>query len=531
MLVWASAAFAALILNRVLEKFAPAFDMSLSILLTGLSGAVALGGGRSANTDSGAGGSDGGGVGGVAKKLLRLLPREHAITVATYMFTMLLLLLLARIEMRMIEPISAYIGPSLWKWADPEVTAHWLLLAVLLVFLFLMIWRIDINRFSLNGMYRNRLARAFLGAARPERAPDPFSGFDAADNIRLHKLAEKPAGEPACLYPVINVALNVTASENLAWQERKAEPFIFSPLYCGSILLDADPTRRHEARQGAFIGTGAYGGRESDLAMEGTGVSLATAMSISGAAASPNMGYHSSAATAFLMTLFNVRLGAWMANPAVANAKRSRVKDSQPANAMRALLSELAGSTDDRGRDIYLSDGGHFENLGLYEMLRRGCPFIMVSDAGCDPDCGFTDLGNAVRKAKIDLNVDVHFTTMKIRKRGDEQAGQLAYALGEITYPRRADEARTARRRKGKILYLKPCYFDEETLPRDVVSYARLNGAFPHETTADQFFSESQFESYRRLGYMLALGLGSQQARYDTVEDFFTEVERKLTKA
>jgi hypothetical protein len=528
MLAWAAAAIAALLGNMLLAKFASGYDMSLSSLLAALTGAVALGGGRSSQTQSGAAAGSGGGGGKAAEKLFRLLPREMAITVATFLFAMLLLLLLARLEMRMIDPIAVRIAPVLPKWMDANVMAHWLLLAVLLIFLLVMIWRIDINRFSLNGMYRNRLARAFLGAARPERAPDPFTGFDAADNIRLHKLAEKPADEPACLYPVINVALNVTASENLAWQERKAEPFIFSPLYCGSILLDADPVRRHEDRQGAFIATADYGGRESDLAMEGTGVSLATAMSISGAAASPNMGYHSSAATAFLMTLFNVRLGAWMANPAVANEKRTRVRDSQPANALQALLSELAGSTDDRGRDIYLSDGGHFENLGLYEMLRRGCPFILVSDAGCDPDCGFADLGNAVRKAKIDLNVDIEFTTMKIRKRGDDKAGQLAYALGDITYPRRADESPRARRRKGQIVYLKPSYFDEEKLPRDVVSYAKLNGTFPHETTADQFFSESQFESYRKLGYTLALGLGARSARYDNVEDFFAAIERRL---
>jgi hypothetical protein len=68
-------------------------------------------------------------------------------------------------------------------------------------------------------------------------------------------------------------------------------------------------------------------------------------------------------------------------------------------------LKELAGATTDDGPWIYLSDGGHFENLGLYEMVRRRCRFIVVSDAGCDPQCSFEDLGNAVRKIYIDFGV------------------------------------------------------------------------------------------------------------------------------
>jgi hypothetical protein len=471
----------------------------------------------------------------VAKRL----PTEAVVAIATALFAMLLLLLLARIEMRAAAPIAGWLAPAIQAlgaqgWLDDNVAAHLALFALFGLFLWVMILRIDINRFSLNGLYRNRLARGFLGAARLDRKPDPFTGFDGEDNIRLHKLAEKPDGEGARLYPVINVALNVTSTENLAWQERKAEPFIFSPLYCGSILLDEDASIRHEERRGAFIDSASYGGREPDLAMEGTGVSLATAMSISGAAASPNMGYHSSAATAFLMTLFNVRLGAWMNNPAVVNAKGAGVANSKSVNALRAILSELAGTTDDRGRDVYLSDGGHFENLGLYEMLRRGCRYILVSDAGCDPQCDFTDLGNAVRKAKIDLNVDISFKEMKVRRRRDEQDGrdtdedQAAFAIGKIVYPHRDGDDPEAPPREGILIYLKSSYFAEDKLPPDVVAYAKLNKTFPHETTADQFFSESQFESYRKLGYQLGLTIGSENGEYKTMNAFFAEAARNL---
>ncbi|HYD11430.1 MAG TPA: hypothetical protein VEC11_01135 [Allosphingosinicella sp.] len=518
MLLWALAATAALLLNLLLERYLASYDMSLAGLLTIVTGMISLIGGKSGESDSGAGG-------GAVAAVRRRLSAETTITVATILFAMLLLLLLARVEIWAIQPIAEGIKPWLSEWMDARVMAHWVLAGALLVFLRLMIWRIDINRFSLNGLYRNRLARAFLGAVRIDRHPDPFTGFDAQDNVRLHRLKERDEGEALRLYPVINVALNVTATENLAWQERKAEPFVFTPLYSGSIFLDADARRPHEDRRGAFVASADYGGRESDLAMPGTGVSLATAMSISGAAASPNMGYHSSAATAFLMTLFNVRLGAWMSNPAVANAPDSRVQDAAPANALLALLSELAGTTHDRGRDIYLSDGGHFENLGLYEMLRRGCPYIVVSDAGCDPECKFADLGNAVRKAKIDLNVDIHFAPMKIRRRGDDlENGQLAWAIGDVTYPRQPDEPDDTPRRTGKILYLKPSYFNEDELPRDIVAYARMNATFPHETTADQFFSESQFESYRKLGFELASALGGGR-RFTSLKALFEALE------
>jgi len=246
-------------------------------------------------------------------------------------------------------------------------------------------------------------------------------------------------------------------------------------------------------RTGAFVASSIYGGREPDLALGDTiGVTLATAMSISGAAATPNMGYNSSPATAFLMTLFNVRLGAWLPNPAMTESLGAGIGRSGPANSISALSAELSGTTHDRGPDVYLSDGGHFENLGLYEMIRRRCRYILVSDAGADPTCTFDDLGNAVRKVKIDFDVNIKFSKLHIARRDDPNKPdpQLSWALGTIDYPEEGCQ--------GWILYVKPSYFDEG-LPVDVISYARGSDTFPHESTSDQFFSESQFESYRRL--------------------------------
>jgi hypothetical protein len=270
--------------------------------------------------------------------------------------------------------------------------------------------------------------------------------------------------------------------------------------------------------------------------MAGCGVSLATAVSISGAAASPNMGYHTSPATAFLMTLFNVRLGAWLPNPAQAEKMGDAIRASGPSNSLRAILRELGGATDDRGRDIYLSDGGHFENLGLYEMVRRRCRYIIVSDAGADPECAFADLGGAVRKVKIDFDVDIRFEELPISARGKDIVTQRAYALGTIEYPERryagsgpeSPEAREAR--TGRLLYIKPSYWG--ALPVDVRSYAEVSKTFPHESTADQFFSESQFESYRHLGHHFASALGGDFDARDfpgnAVEKFFDSIVDQL---
>lgn len=131
-------------------------------------------------------------------------------------------------------------------------------------------------------------------------------------------------------------------------------------------------------------------------------MSLGTAMTISGAAASPGMGYHSSPALSLLLTFFNVRLGARLGNPSYAGDRTYKLLG--PFFAAKPMIQEAFGLTSDRKRYVYLSDGGHFENLGLYEMVRRRCHLIVVSDAGCDPACGLEDLGNALRNLNVDVN-------------------------------------------------------------------------------------------------------------------------------
>lgn len=335
---------------------------------------------------------------------------------------------------------------------------------------------INVNKFSLHGYYRNRLIRAYLGASNRERRPNAMTGFDQSDNIDMCDLR---AGK---LEHVVNVALNLVHGKRLAWQERKASSFSVSRGGVGCFELGYRTPKKY-----------------------GNKISLGTAMAISGAAVSPSMGYHSSPILAFVMTLFNMRLGWWLGNPA-----REAWEDAGPKNALLTILYELFGLTDAEKDYVYLSDGGHFENLGVYEMLMRRCRTIVAIDAGCDPGMRFEDLGNLVRKARIDLGVEISFA------RRDEAAQKYAgagmtrlgltnrpqgilscpyCAVGEIRYPG-IDE-------RGALIYIKAAIHGDE--PADIWGYAVSHPDFPHETTADQFFSESQFESYRRLGQHIGL--------------------------
>ena len=318
---------------------------------------------------------------------------------------------------------------------------------------------VNINIFSLNGMYRDRLVRAYLGASNPNRHPNPFTGFDREDDVPLARLrTTRPLH-------VINVTLNLVQTTRLAWQQRKAASFTMTPLHCGS----AEAGYRDSSR---------YAG----------GITLGTAVSLSGAAASPNMGYHSSPVVGFVMTIFNARLGSWLGNPG--HAGEHTWRDAGPRSAMASLLKEALGRTSDDSGYVYVSDGGHFENLGLYEMVRRRCRFIVVLDSGCDPDFTFEDLGNALRKIRIDFGVSIEFNEAQVRAVAERKRRS---ALAIVHYGE-AD----AKTPEGLLLYVKPMLLGTEAA--DVRSYAATNPDFPHQSTSDQWFDESQTESYRLLG-------------------------------
>ena len=387
------------------------------------------------------------------------------------------------------------------SYRDPDVTMgtdalRALLLGVVgaLAALVFIPWRVNINRFSIHSFYRNRLIRAFLAASRtsdnrvlqrPER--NLFTDIDPHDNMTMHELWDRlraPRGAYWRPFHVVNMALNIVSSRNPAWQERKAEPFTVTPLHAGSGCASFDGP-------GAFQFTRSYGGAE------GYGLSLGTAMAISGAAASPNMGYHSSPAVTFLMALFNVRLGWWLPNPGAKG--KGYYTSTGPGWALGPYLAEMFGRTQDDRRFVYLSDGGHFENLGLYEMVRRRCRYIVVSDASQDKDFKFGSLGDAVRKIGIDLGIRVEMIGLDaLKKRSEERQtpGEKGpyHAMGLIHYADVDGDGVG----DGILLYIKPGLHWVESA--GVQNYASTHPTFPHESTGNQWFTESQFESYRRLG-------------------------------
>lgn len=327
---------------------------------------------------------------------------------------------------------------------------------------------VPVNRFSLHGMYRQRLVRTFLGASHADRQPNAFTGFDPTDDLRVHELADvRPL-------QVINATLNNVQDTSYGCNERKAYPFAFTPLHVGSPEV-------------GYRRSSEYG---SDGGGTATGLSLGMALAVSGAAASPAMGIYTSKARAFLLTVANARLGLWFGNP----SDRDTWRRSDPKLGVGPLVRELLGLATDHNPYVYLSDGGHFENLGLWSMVQRRCGVIIVSDAGCDPDYTFDDLSNAVRRIRLDFGIPIEFEPLDMSrlKQGD---GNSHVAVGAIRYsvvdgPEASD---------GLLLYIKATLSGDE--PVDVRNFAVRDGAFPHDSTSEQFFDEDRFESYRTLGY------------------------------
>ncbi len=335
---------------------------------------------------------------------------------------------------------------------------------------------IDINEFGQTKLYQLRLTRCYQGAARaaaqPPRSAEPLTNFDPDDDLLLTELAQKP-------YPLINCALNLVQANdnNLDWQDRKAANFVLSPLYCGFLPGRFD-----------FQAVGDVIDHELKASPTAQAMSLGTAVAISGAAANPNMGYHSSPAVSFLLTLFNVRLGWWLPN-------RRMNAAGQQAVIGNALIKEMLGQTSAHSAMVNLSDGGHFENTAVYELLRRRVRLIIACDCGADPRYQYADIAGLVRKARIDFNAEIEFVAGLDLPKLDEQR---AWALAKVRY---AGDAKA----ESYLLVIKPVLV--EGMPADVAHYASSYRNFPQQSTADQFFDEAQFESYRKLARIISAQL------------------------
>lgn len=400
---------------------------------------------------------------------------------------------------------------ALYWWADHSSAAFnigghpvtWLaLLTAALAVVY--VWFININFTSPHRHYRNKLAEAYL--IQPAKTPQPDQPFEKAVDLKLSR-----ATSPAAPYHLINAALNVPASQNPGMQGRLTDFFLFSRSFCGSPLTGYRPTTEWEA--------------------EDAHLDLGTAMAISGAAAAPQMGLGTKRRLSFWLALLNVRLGYWLRNPAQKPWKlRVGWMNKIPAwcfggtPGLSFLLKEMRGSMDEHSPWIYLSDGGHLENLGVYELLRRRCKYIVAIDGEQDGRMTFAALTTLQRLAAIDLGVkiDISLDDLRLNEQG---LSRSHFRFCRIEY---------SNKQYGYLLYVKLSLTGNEG---EFLRRYRLDEpAFPHHSTADQFFSEAQFEAYRSLGEHIGDKLflralvgerlsGSTEIK---IEDLFRELGTRL---
>jgi len=306
----------------------------------------------------------------------------------------------------------------------------------------------NVNALSLHSYYRGRLAHAYL----------PVVGDSGTDPLHF-RLADIDPDSGAPLH-LINTTLNTSSSPREKLRSRRGDSLFLSPLYCGSA---------------------ATGFRRCRDWLDGN-LSLSTAFAVSGAAVDPNTYATSSRALSFLLTLLNLRLGFWTRNPA------SERRGGWLPGWYRFMFREMTGcGLAENRQDIHLSDGGHFENLGLYELVRRRCRYIIVCDAGADPNTTLFDLGRAVQRVRADFGAEVELDVEALQ--ADQRPLRQACLNGRVRY---ADGS------SGEILYIKASLSDDPSA--DIYAYWRANPDFPNQTTTDQFFDEMQFDSYRQLG-------------------------------
>jgi hypothetical protein len=375
-----------------------------------------------------------------------------------------------------------------------DATLLYLVIAALFVLITLLL-RPNAN--SLHPLYRDHLAKAFL--FKPEQRL--IKDRDLQEERPLLSDISAVAGP----YHLINAALNVQNSKTANKRGRNADFFLFSSQFVGSKTTGYVATR--------------------DMEQIPNGLDLATAMAVSGAAASSSMGAESIKPLTPTLALLNIRLGYWLRNP-------TRVKEAGPANrsstslfarvrrrhnvfANYYFLLELFGLLNEKQKSVYLTDGGHIENLGVYELLKRRCRVIIVIDAVADQEMAFGSLNTMERYARIDLGVRIDLpwqeltnVARKISKTIDDTGDcpKLAgphCAIGEIEYPGN---------RRGVLIYVKSSLTGDEN--DYIFHYKRRYSQFPHETTLDQMFSEEQFEAYRALGFHAVYNLFDRSDRF-----------------
>jgi patatin-like phospholipase len=349
----------------------------------------------------------------------------------------------------------------------------------------------NVNSNSLHQLYRDRLGGAFL----VRRSNTTTDALEAADNFRLQDI--RPA---TCPYHLINAALNAPGSSFANRRGRNADFFLFSHRFVGSEATGYVPTPMAE--------------HATD------GLNVGTAMAISGAAAAPNMGTASLRPLSPTIAFLNVRLGHWLRHPIgiVQHTGSSRFgrwwkRKPGPVYLLKEAFFKSGATITDPTTEapissgfVFLTDGGHIENLGVYELLRRRCAVIIAVDGEADPDLSGSSLVQLERYSRIDLGTHILMDWKPIGERSRSVSENVKnnvnsiaagphVALGRIDYP---PVAGNSDREAGVLVYIKASLSGDEN--DYIMAYKAAHPSFPHETTLDQLFSEEQFECYRALG-------------------------------
>lgn len=347
---------------------------------------------------------------------------------------------------------------------------------------------LNINFASPHVFYRNRLARTYLSRLD---ATGKLGIQDPQSLSGMNEFKKAP-------YHLINAAVNLPGSVDPNLRGRNADFFLFSKHFCGSPTTGFLPTRQWE---------------DLDAHLD-----MGTAMAISGAAAAPHMGTLTSWRYTFLLAMLNVRLSYWIRRPG---------RSPWPLAGLINFGKELTGQIGAKWNYLNLSDGGHIENLGIYELLRRQCRFIIAIDAEADPRRSFGGLLKMTQFATIDLGVKIEPSLADLRV-GQDGNGPAHFVLAKIEYP---PHTPGPDQKIGLLLYIKSSLTGNE--PEFLKKYHAENPDFPHQSTANQLYSETQFEAYRALGKHVADDLFREilVGTWNTnrkVSDWFESLERHL---
>ncbi|GAA0578475.1 hypothetical protein HPO96_14110 [Kribbella sandramycini] len=370
----------------------------------------------------------------------------------------------------------------------------------------------DANRTSLHSFYRERLSRAFLVTRKPNGAA---ASLDYYKRLRYSEWAKPDGGGPQL---VIAGVANVEDADFVPTQ-RDCVPFVFDAERIGIVGDRSLP-------DGGRRQTGDYE-READMLLRE--VTVPAAMAISGAALSPLTGRVNGRTRPIrlLLAVLNARLGVWLPNPywnnraepafpevrGVVPAIRRYVGSVIDKPGPYRLLREAIGSPSMYDRRIYVTDGGHYDNLGLVEALRRKPAQVIVIDASNDAEDRFNALAEAIATARMDHGIEVDIDPSSMR-RGSKPRADRAWTYGIATHPQAAGEPKPY---KTEIFLVKALLAGQ--LGWDLEQYALGHSDFPRRTTSDQFYDEWDFEAYRELGYTLAESLTSHHRVRDRLAD------------